>query len=71
MTVQKQAGVWALVLAVFVWGALTVAAHAQSMCAVDLNGNGDASDTGEVASCTLMADMKSTVALAMQTSTIF
>ncbi len=45
-----------LVLAVFAWGALTVTAHAQSMCAADLNGNGDASDAREVASCTLMAD---------------
>lgn len=33
-------------------------AHAQSMCAADLNGNGDASDPGEVASCTLTADAK-------------
>jgi len=45
-----------LAIAAFAWGALTATAHAQSMCAADLNGNGDASDPGEVASCTLMAD---------------
>ncbi|WP_157220931.1 conjugal transfer protein TraN [Flavisphingomonas formosensis] len=28
-----------------------VAAHAQELCAVDLNGNGDAADPGETASC--------------------
>jgi len=31
-------------------------AQAQSMCAADLNGNGDASEAGEVANCTLAAD---------------
>jgi len=45
-----------LALAAFAWGALTVPAYAQSMCAADLNGNGEASDPGEVASCTLAAD---------------
>lgn len=45
-----------LAIAAFAWGALTATAHAQSMCAADLNGNGDASDPGEVANCTLMAD---------------
>lgn len=32
-----------------------VAAHADQLCAADLNGNGDAADPGETASCTLMA----------------
>lgn len=47
--------------AVLLAGALSLAAlaspvQAQSMCAADLNGNGDASDPGETASCTLAED---------------
>ncbi|WP_298673207.1 conjugal transfer protein TraN [uncultured Sphingomonas sp.] len=44
------------------WSAATALAitaapvHAQSLCAADLNGNGDASDPGETASCMLAAD---------------
>ncbi|MCP5400527.1 MAG: conjugal transfer protein TraN [Sphingomonas sp.] len=33
----------------------SVPAHAQQLCAVDLNGNGDAADPGETASCTATA----------------
>ena len=38
-------------------GAASIApspAHAEQLCAVDLNGNGDAADEGEIASCTAM-----------------
>jgi conjugal transfer mating pair stabilization protein TraN len=35
---------------------LPVPALAQQICAADLNGNGDADDPGETASCTLAAD---------------
>ena len=46
-----------LILAFLLAGASLAAlpAHAEELCAVDLNGNGDAADPGETASCTVMA----------------
>lgn len=49
-------------LRLLIWGAATALAittapaRAQSLCAADLNGNGDAADPGETASCMLTAD---------------
>lgn len=55
---RRRSALLALGLSGFLLAGHVTPAQAQALpvCAADLNGNGDAEDTGEVASCTAMAD---------------